>query len=243
MSYVVTGGGRGIGRAVAERLSEKATVVVIEKDPAALDWVDGPRLKAVAGDAARGGRRTRRRPGRGGGAPRRMGQQRRRLPHHRDRGRSGADLTEPRPRADRLRHGRTPLPGRRHRRSDRQRLLTPGRPRRAGLRVLRDRQGRDRGPDQGTRRGVRSPAASASTRSRRARSRPSGTRSSSAARSRPRGSRTRWPPSTRSAVRRRSRRRSPTCCPRTRASSPARPCRWTAACGARPRPRGVVGRQ
>jgi NAD(P)-dependent dehydrogenase (short-subunit alcohol dehydrogenase family) len=54
MSYVVTGGGRGIGRAVAERLSEKATVVVIEKDPAALDWVEGrgPRLRAVAGDAA-----------------------------------------------------------------------------------------------------------------------------------------------------------------------------------------------
>jgi NAD(P)-dependent dehydrogenase (short-subunit alcohol dehydrogenase family) len=60
MSYVVTGGGRGIGRAVAERLlgggGDAATVVVIEKDPAALDWVEahpaGPRLRAVAGDAA-----------------------------------------------------------------------------------------------------------------------------------------------------------------------------------------------
>lgn len=57
MSYVVTGGGRGIGRAVAERLlDEEATVVLIEKDPAALDWVKGhpagPRLRAVTGDAA-----------------------------------------------------------------------------------------------------------------------------------------------------------------------------------------------
>ncbi|GAB3816507.1 SDR family NAD(P)-dependent oxidoreductase [Micromonospora zhanjiangensis] len=56
-SYVVTGGGRGIGRAVVERLLGGAdTVVAIEFDPAALDWVDrhpaGDRVRAVVGDAA-----------------------------------------------------------------------------------------------------------------------------------------------------------------------------------------------
>ena len=56
-SYVVTGGGRGIGRAVVERLlGEAGTVVAIELDPAALAWVDdhpaGPRVIAVVGDAA-----------------------------------------------------------------------------------------------------------------------------------------------------------------------------------------------
>ena len=56
-SYVVTGGGRGIGRAVVEQLLGDAdTVVAIELDPAALAWTDGHpagrRLLAVAGDAA-----------------------------------------------------------------------------------------------------------------------------------------------------------------------------------------------
>jgi NAD(P)-dependent dehydrogenase (short-subunit alcohol dehydrogenase family) len=56
-SYVVTGGGRGIGRAVAERLlGSWDTVVAIERDPAALTWIAdhpaGPRLVGLAGDAA-----------------------------------------------------------------------------------------------------------------------------------------------------------------------------------------------
>jgi NAD(P)-dependent dehydrogenase (short-subunit alcohol dehydrogenase family) len=56
-SYVVTGGGRGVGRAIAERLLEDGhSVVVIEFDSGALDWtVDHPtgaRLVAVTGSAA-----------------------------------------------------------------------------------------------------------------------------------------------------------------------------------------------
>ena len=56
-SYVVTGGGRGIGRALAERLVATGdTVVAVERDPAALDWTKehpaGGRLIGVAGDAA-----------------------------------------------------------------------------------------------------------------------------------------------------------------------------------------------
>ena len=56
-SYVVTGGGRGIGRALVERLvGEEDTVVAIELDPDALAWARahpaGRRLIAVAGDAA-----------------------------------------------------------------------------------------------------------------------------------------------------------------------------------------------
>ena len=49
--YVVIGGGRGIGRAVVERLAAGGTVVAVELDPAALDWVDGSRVRGVVGDA------------------------------------------------------------------------------------------------------------------------------------------------------------------------------------------------
>jgi NAD(P)-dependent dehydrogenase (short-subunit alcohol dehydrogenase family) len=56
-SYIVTGGGRGVGRAVVERLlGDDDTVVTIELDPAALDWVDehpaGSRVIPLVGDAA-----------------------------------------------------------------------------------------------------------------------------------------------------------------------------------------------
>ncbi|RFU40875.1 SDR family oxidoreductase [Actinomadura logoneensis] len=54
ISYVVTGGGRGIGRAVVSRLlaAPDAVVVAVEHDPDALDWTSGePRVHAVTGDA------------------------------------------------------------------------------------------------------------------------------------------------------------------------------------------------
>jgi NAD(P)-dependent dehydrogenase (short-subunit alcohol dehydrogenase family) len=55
-SYVVTGGGRGVGRALVERLlGDGGSVVAVELDPAALAWTDhhpaGDRVIAVAGDA------------------------------------------------------------------------------------------------------------------------------------------------------------------------------------------------
>jgi NAD(P)-dependent dehydrogenase (short-subunit alcohol dehydrogenase family) len=57
VSYVVTGAGRGIGRAVVERLlGDENTVVGIEADPAALAWAQqhtaGSRIIVVTGDAA-----------------------------------------------------------------------------------------------------------------------------------------------------------------------------------------------
>jgi NAD(P)-dependent dehydrogenase (short-subunit alcohol dehydrogenase family) len=52
-SYVVTGGGRGVGRAIVERLlADDAAVVSVELDPEALEWTsDHQRLIGVPGDA------------------------------------------------------------------------------------------------------------------------------------------------------------------------------------------------
>jgi NAD(P)-dependent dehydrogenase (short-subunit alcohol dehydrogenase family) len=56
-SYVVTGGGRGVGRALVERLvGDEHTVVAIELDASAFSWADGHpaagRIVAFVGDAA-----------------------------------------------------------------------------------------------------------------------------------------------------------------------------------------------
>ncbi|MGC5052729.1 SDR family NAD(P)-dependent oxidoreductase [Micromonospora sp. DT48] len=56
MSCVVTGGGRGVGRGIVERLlADGLAVVVVERDPSAVSWVEtharGDQLAVVVGDA------------------------------------------------------------------------------------------------------------------------------------------------------------------------------------------------
>jgi NAD(P)-dependent dehydrogenase (short-subunit alcohol dehydrogenase family) len=51
-TYVVTGGGQGIGRAIAERLAREGHVVVLDLDADTLDWTrERPRITALPGDA------------------------------------------------------------------------------------------------------------------------------------------------------------------------------------------------
>jgi NAD(P)-dependent dehydrogenase (short-subunit alcohol dehydrogenase family) len=51
-TYVVTGAGRGVGRAIAERLASDGRVVAIDRDAEALVWTAGePAVDALAGDA------------------------------------------------------------------------------------------------------------------------------------------------------------------------------------------------
>jgi NAD(P)-dependent dehydrogenase (short-subunit alcohol dehydrogenase family) len=52
-TYVVTGGGRGIGQAIAERLARDGHAVVVDADADALAWTDGsPDVTGIAGDAS-----------------------------------------------------------------------------------------------------------------------------------------------------------------------------------------------
>jgi NAD(P)-dependent dehydrogenase (short-subunit alcohol dehydrogenase family) len=51
-SFVVTGAGRGVGRAIAERLARRGHVIALDTDADALSWTaDRPGLEGLAGDA------------------------------------------------------------------------------------------------------------------------------------------------------------------------------------------------
>jgi NAD(P)-dependent dehydrogenase (short-subunit alcohol dehydrogenase family) len=50
-SYVVTGGGRGVGRAITERLARCGCVIALDADGDALEWTgDRPSIEGLAGD-------------------------------------------------------------------------------------------------------------------------------------------------------------------------------------------------
>ncbi|MFF5074036.1 SDR family NAD(P)-dependent oxidoreductase [Micromonospora olivasterospora] len=136
----MTGGGRGVGRAIAERLlADGYAVVVLEHDPAAVAWTGshpaGDRLRTVVGDAgdedvaARAADVAEQAAPLAGwvnnaavfpeaSADRQHGARRAGRP----------DRAQRAPRRRRRRHGGTQVPGRRYGRGDRARLLPPGPP-------------------------------------------------------------------------------------------------------------------
>jgi NAD(P)-dependent dehydrogenase (short-subunit alcohol dehydrogenase family) len=52
-SFVVTGGGRGVGQAIVRRLARRGHVIALDRDLHALEWTAGERaVEGLAGDAA-----------------------------------------------------------------------------------------------------------------------------------------------------------------------------------------------